>query len=321
MQTIEVALDHLPSIPARQQSMTRPLLGYHHRMRLLLLTARPNLRTNSRLCEAATALGVEVQVSDAVGVSALAAEDGLRPLGVESNGAGPDAVVARIGNWRPESLLAVLEAVIDSGVSTPNPPAAIRAGRDHWLTVTLLLAAGLPVPSTLAGADPETLAAAVVGHFGLPAVVKQRRSRMGIGVIRCATRDHLEAVLDSLWRVGDEIVVQRWLDGGDSSLRLLVVGEAVVAAARFESHEGEWRSNSARGGSATAHDPSPEERDLAVAAARALGLGHCGVDLVTTADGPVILEVNPTPGFLRLEEASGVDVARAIVAHALGRIG
>jgi RimK family alpha-L-glutamate ligase len=295
------------------------VLGYHHRVRLLLLTARPDLRTNARLCEAATEVGVKVQVVDAGAVSALAAENGLRPLAIESEGDQPDAVVARIGNWRPESLLAVLEALVDSGVSTPNPPAAIRTGRDHWLTITLLMAAGLPAPPTVAGADPESLATAVVGQLGLPAVVKQRRSRMGIGVIRCTTRDHLEAVLDSLWRVGDEVVVQRCLEGGDSSLRMLVVGNTVVAAARFEAGEGEWRSNSARGGSATAHDPSPEETRLAVAAARALGLGHCGVDMVTTGDGPVILEVNPTPGFLRLEEASGVDVARAIVAHALGR--
>ena len=141
--------------------------------------------------------------------------------------------------------------------------------------------AGLPVPPTLAGADPETLAAEAVRHLGLPAVVKQRRSRMGVGVIRCATRDHLEAVLDSLWRVGDEIVVQRWLAGGEHSLRLMVVGGAVVAAARFSAADGEWRSNSARGGSAEAYDASPDEKRLAVAAAAALGLGHCGVDLVS----------------------------------------
>ena len=140
---------------------------------------------------------------------------------------------------------------------------------------------------------------------------------MGVGVIRCATRDHLEAVLDSLWRVGDEIVVQRWLAGGEHSLRLLVIGGTVVAAARFSAAEGEWRSNSARGGSAEAHDASLDEERLAVAAAAALGLGHCGVDLVKGEAGPVILEINPTPGFLRLEEATGVDVARALVEHAV----
>jgi RimK family alpha-L-glutamate ligase len=190
-------------------------------------------------------------------------------------------------------------------------------GRDHWATATALARAGLPVPPTLAGADPEALAAAAVRHLGLPAVVKQRRSRMGVGVIRCETRDHLEAVLDSLWRVGDEIVVQRWLVGGEHSLRLLVVGGAVVAAARFSAAAGEWRSNAARGGTAEAHDPSPDEKKLAVAAAAALGLGHCGVDMVRAETGPVILEVNPTPGFLSLEEATGIDIARSLVEHAL----
>jgi RimK family alpha-L-glutamate ligase len=192
-------------------------------------------------------------------------------------------------------------------------------GRDHWATTMALTVAGLPVPPTLAGADPEALAAETVRSLGLPAVVKQRRSRMGVGVIRCATRDHLEAILDSLWRIGDEIVVQRWLAGGEHSLRLMVVGGSVVAAARFSAAKGEWRSNSARGGSAQAHDASPDEKRLAIAAAAALGLGHCGVDLVGSEAGPVILEINPTPGFLRLEEATGVDVARALVEHAVAR--
>ena len=79
---------------------------------------------------------------------------------------------------------------------------------------------------------------------------------------------------------------------------------------------GDWRSNAARGGSATAHDATADEIQLAVNATRALGLGHGGVDLVIGEGGPVVLEVNPTPGFLRLEEATGIDVARAIIEHA-----
>lgn len=286
-------------------------------MRLLLLSARRDLRTNTRLSEAAEEIGVDLELVDGVAASASLIDGDLKPLGIDTDRELPDAVLARIGNWRPESLLAVLEAFIACGVATPNPPAAIRMGRDHWATAVALTVAGLPVPPTLAGADPEALAAEAVRRLGLPAVVKQRRSRMGVGVIRCATRDHLEAVLDSLWRVGDEIVVQRWLAGGEHSLRLMVIGGAVVAAARFSAAEGEWRSNSARGGSAEAHDASPDEKRLAVAAAAALGLGHCGVDLVNGDAGPIILEINPTPGFLRLEEATGVDVARALVEHAV----
>jgi RimK family alpha-L-glutamate ligase len=287
-------------------------------MRLLLLSARPDLRTNTRLAEAAQDLGVDLELIDSVSASALLVDGGLRPLWIETNHGLPDAVLARVGNWRPESSLAVLEAFVACGVATPNPPAAIRRGRDHWQTVLALAEAGLPVPPTVAGADPEALAAEVDRHLGLPAVVKQRRSRMGVGVIRCATRDHLEAVLDSLWRVGDEIVVQRWLVGGGHSLRLLVVGGVVAAAARFSAAHGEWRSNSARGGSAEPYNPSAEEQKLAVAGAAALGLGQCGVDMVIGDVGPVILEINPTPGFLRLEEATGVDVARALVGNAVG---
>jgi len=288
-------------------------------MRLLLLSARPDLRTNTRLREAAEDLGIDLELVDAVATSAALIDGDLKPMGINTDRELPDAVLARVGNWRPESLLAVLEAFVACGVATPNRPAAIRTGRDHWATAMALTVAGLPVPPTLAGADPEALAAEAVLHLGLPVVVKQRRSRMGVGVIRCATRDHLEAVLDSLWRVGDEIVVQRWMAGGEHSFRLLVVGGEVVAAARFSAAEGEWRSNSARGGSAEAHDASPEEKKLAIAAAEAVGLGHCGVDLVMGDAGPVILEINPTPGFLRLEKATGIDVARALVEQAIAR--
>jgi ribosomal protein S6--L-glutamate ligase len=286
-------------------------------MRLVLLSARPELRANARLAEAAATLDVELSVVDATTASALLSDGNLCPVGVDGFEPLPDAVLARVGNWRPESVLAVLEAALARGVVTANPPHAIRLGRDHWATVTTLAAAGLPVPPTVAGSDPESLAAAAVDHFDLPVVVKQRRSRMGVGVIRCATRDHLEAVLDSLWRVGDEIIVQQWLPGGDCSFRLLVAGRRVVAAARFRAAGNEWRSNAARGGSAERYHPPADEIELAVTAAAILGLGQCGVDIVRDGNRPCVLEVNPTPGFLRLEEATGIDVARALVENAV----
>ncbi len=286
-------------------------------MNLLLLTARPELTTNSRLAEAATALGCRVAIVDTNALSAIASIDGVRAIGAAALDPVPDAVIARVGNWRPESTLAILEALVAAGAATPNLPAAIRLGRDHWSTIRVLASCGLPVPATVAGADAEALAAAAAERLGLPVVVKQRRSRMGVGVIRCATRDHLDAVLDSLWRLGDEVIVQQCLPEGVNTVRALVVDGAVVAAARFSANAGEWRSNAARSGSAAAYRPSADEARLAVAAAGALGLGHCGVDLVIEAAGPVVLEVNPTPGFLRLEQATGIDVAREIVRGAV----
>lgn len=287
-------------------------------MRLLVLTARPELEANRRLEEAAIHLGIDPLVVDAARVVAVSgASPALMWRDLDVLEEPPAAVLARVGNWRPESVLAALEVAIRAGVATPNLPQAIRAGRDHWRTVELLSTAGLPVPATVAGADPEELAKLAVGRLGLPCVVKQRRSRMGVGVIRCDARDQLEAVLDTLWRLGDEVVVQRFVDASGCSLRLLVVGGEVVAAARLAADVGEWRSNAARGGKATAHSPSPAERELAVAAARAIGLGQCGVDLLP-GDETFIVEVNPTPGFRHLEAAAGVDVARALVADAVG---
>jgi RimK family alpha-L-glutamate ligase len=283
---------------------------------LLLLTARLEVAANRRLGDAATGAGVTLRVVDANRVGAMA---GSKPRlwldGEDLLEQDPSAVLARVGNWRPDSVLAALETAIAAGVPTPNPPASIRLGRDHWLTVRHLAAAGVAAPESVAGADPEALARVAVEALGLPVVVKQRRSRMGVGVIRCATRDHLEAVLDSLWRVGDEVMVQRLVDSGGTSLRLVVVGGRVVAAARFVAAADEWRSNAARGGQALPHRVDGLEESLAIAAAAALGLGICGVDILPTPDGPVVVEVNPSPGFRHVEAASGVDVAREIVAE------
>jgi len=191
----------------------------------------------------------------------------------------------------------------------------VRTGRDHWRTAQVLAAAGIGFPATVAGADPEVLADIAAARLRFPVVVKQRRSRMGVGVIRCAGRDHLEAVLDSLWRLGDEVVVQEFVETEGVSLRCFVVGTEVVAAARFSAVGDEWRSNAARGGRVESLVPDGRLAALAVEAAGAAELGVCGVDLLPGEDGVVVGELNPTPGFVALEKATGADVASAVIDH------
>lgn len=287
-------------------------------MRFMILSARPGTASNQRLVQTAGAAGFDLAVVDATAVAADSAGELWRG-DVRVFNQPPDAVLARVGNWRPDSLLALLETMTARGVETPNPAPAIRIGRDHWRTIQALAAAGLPVPLTVAGADPETVAEVACHRLGFPMVVKQRRSRMGVGVIRCEHRDHLEAVLDSLWRIGDELLVQRYIETGGCSLRCLVVGSEVVATARFCATGTEWRSNAARGGRAEACSPDRRMIDLAVSAAETIGLGICGVDLFPGEDHMVIGELNPTPGFINLEAATGVDVAAAIIDHLAGR--
>ncbi len=285
-------------------------------MELHLISARPDLRVNASLREEADRRGVVLRVVDATRAAAVSGDrPGIRIEGSPLLDPPPGAVLARVGNWRPEATLALLEIYVARGIPTPNGPEAIRRGRDHWRTVLDLSRSGLPVPETVSGSDPEALAAEAVATLGLPVVVKQRRSRMGVGVIRCATRDHLEAVLDSLWRVGDEVVVQRWVETGGVSLRLLVVGGRVAAAGRFRAGAGEWRSNAARGARVEPWEPGDRERELALEAAEVLGLGVCGVDLLPGPGGVVVGEVNPTPGFAHIESATGAGVAGAVVEY------
>ena len=234
-------------------------------MKILILSARPETASNRRLLDAAAEKGLDCRIGNAIELAACTPSE-LVGAGGLADELTADAVLARVGNWRPESALALLEVITARGVPTPNTADAIRVGRDHWRTVRALAAAGLPVPETLAGADPEALASAAGHRLRFPVVVKQRRSRMGVGVIRCTSSDHLEAVLDSLWRVGDEVIVQRYHETSGRSLRVLVASDRVVAAAVLSAPAGEWRSNAARGGTATGWQPDDVATELAVAA-------------------------------------------------------
>jgi len=283
---------------------------------LAVLTARPELAIYRELEAAGARLGWEVATVDATRAVAAArpprAWDDGRPLA-------PAAVLPRVGAWRPESTLAVLEALQFAGARSLNDAAAIRTGRDHWATACALAAAGLPHPETVAGSEPEPLAAAAADLCGFPCVVKQRRSRRGVGVIRCAGRAELEAVLDAMWRLGEEVVVQRFCPPGGVARRVLVLSGAALAATEHRAAAGEFRANAARGAAVRAVEPPPEQSRLALAAARALGLGFAGVDLIPDGDGWLVGEVNPSPGWAHLASATGVPVAERLVG-ALARL-
>ena len=285
-----------------------------------VLTAKPELAIYEDLERAGEALGVRVRIIDAL---RLAARDSLPYFCAEGRPAtaGLCAVLPRVGNWRPASVLAVLASLRRAGVASLNEVGAIRSGRDHWETACALAATGLPHPETLAGSEPETLAAAAATSFGFPCVVKQRGSRQGIGVIRCAGRDELEAVLDSLWRIGDEVVVQRFCPPGGISVRVLVLDGEALGATEHTAPAGEFRSNAARGAGVRAVAADEPMRDLAICAARAVGLGFAGVDLIPDAGRWVVAEVNPSPGWRHFAAATGAPVAERLVEALVRRAG
>ncbi len=287
--------------------------------RLAVLTSKPDLPIYRELRAAARAAGHRLRVLDGLTLVARASPPGVWDPRRRAFLRGIAALLPRVGNWRPDSVLAVLAAFEASGVPTLNRPAAIRRGRDHWRTAAALAAAGLPHPETVAGAEPEALVAAVEATFAYPCVVKQRRSRMGVGVLRCATRAELEAVLDSCWRLGDEVIVQRFCPPGGVSRRVLVLDGEALGATEHRAAGGEFRANAARGAHVVGVELEETQADLALAAAAVVGLDFAGVDLLPDGERWVVGEVNPTPGWKHFAAATNIDVAGLVVAALLRR--
>ncbi len=288
-------------------------------VRLAVLTARPELPVHAEMVDAARRAGVDLVVLDALQLVGRSAPAGLYRGSEPYAAAGIAAVLPRVGNWHPSSVLAVLEALRAAGVPSLNEPEAIRRGRDHWRTAAALAAAGVPHPETLAGADPEALAAAAAAALGLPCVVKVRSSRQGIGVVLCERRDQLDATLAALLRLGEEVVVQRFCRTGGVSRRVLVLDGEPLAAAEHRAAAGEFRSNAARGGTVVPVALPAELADLAVGAAAVTGLAFAGIDLLPDGDRWLVGEVNPSPGWRHLAAATGAPVADALVAALLRR--
>ncbi|OFV80320.1 MAG: hypothetical protein A2Y78_15760 [Acidobacteria bacterium RBG_13_68_16] len=285
-----------------------------------VLTARPELPVYRDLEAAGERLGHRVLTLDALRLAARAAPPVAWSDGRELPLSEVRAVLPRVGNWRPDSTLAVLGAMQRAGVRSLNGGAAIRTGRDHWLTACALASAGLSHPETVAGAEPEVLAAAAEALCGFPCVVKLRRSRRGVGVIRCAGAAELEAVLDALWRLGEEPVVQRFCPPGGVSRRVLVLEDEALGATEHTAAAGEFRANASRGAEVCAVEIPQGLVELAVGAARAVGLGLAGVDLIPDGERWLVGEVNPSPGWNHFAAATGVPVADRLVA-ALVRLG
>lgn len=287
-------------------------------LELAVLTATPGLPIYEELVQQGLELGVSVHLWDATRLVAQF------PGGVLLNGE-PLAVdrvpvfLPRVGNWRPESTLSLITALERQGCIPFNRPEAIRVGRDHLRTVEKLSLAGIPHPQTVAGSDPEALALAS-RVLGFPVVVKARRSRQGVGVIRCGSLPELEAVLDTLFRLGEEVVVQRFCPPGGESFRALVLQGSVLGVTRHRAQEGEFRTNAARGGVVEAWSADTQLCSLAIAAAAACDLAFCGVDLWRDGEGLVVGEVNPTPGWKHFARATGVPVARLLLEAMLAKV-
>lgn len=290
-------------------------------LRLALLTREPKNYSSQRLVEAAQAAGHMIDIINTA--RCYLRVDTERPEVHYDGAALPqyDAVIPRIGASMTEYGMAVLRQFESTGAWCLNEAWAIGASRDKLLAHQLLSRQGIGMPLTAFAHSPKDTKDLVGLVDNPPVVLKLLSSTQGRGVVLAETKKAAESLVDAFRGLDANFLVQAFVkEAAGADVRCLVVGGRVVAAMKRQAAESEFRSNLHRGGSAVQVKLSTAERKAAIRAAKVLGLNVAGVDILQSNDGPMVLEVNSSPGLEGIETATGLDIAGGIVSHIERRV-
>jgi ribosomal protein S6--L-glutamate ligase len=285
-------------------------------MKIAMLARNAKLYSHQRLKEAAETRGHELDIIDTLRCYMNIAS--RRPE-VYYNGeklTGFDAVIPRIGASVTFYGMAVLRQFEMMGVYPLNESVAIGRSRDKLRSMQLMARDGIGLPVTTFAHDPKQTEEVLRLAGGAPIVIKLLEGTQGIGVVLADSDRSAKSVVEAFRGAGVNIMLQEFIkEAGGTDIRAIVIGGKVVAAMKRTGAEGDFRSNLHRGGSAQVVKLSSEERATAVRAAKSLGLNVCGVDMLRSNHGPVIMEVNSSPGLEGVEKATGLDIAGKIIEY------
>lgn len=283
-------------------------------MKIAILSRGPNLYSTRRLVEAAEANGHDVEVIDALRcyMNITANKPQIHYKGRILDGY--DAIIPRIGASVTFYGTAVLRQFEMMGVYPLNESVAISRSRDKLRTMQLLSRKGVGMPVTGFAHSPDDVDDLIEAVGGAPLVIKLLEGTQGVGVVLAETHSAASSVIEAFHGLNANILVQEFIEEAKGAdIRCFVVGGKVIAAMKRQGKEGEFRSNLHQGGSATLVKITPAERSTAIKAAKVMGLNVCGVDLLRSNDGPVVMEVNSSPGLEGIEEASAKNIAGMII--------
>ncbi|TQV83767.1 30S ribosomal protein S6--L-glutamate ligase [Denitrobaculum tricleocarpae] len=283
-------------------------------MKIAMMARNPDLYSHRRLKEAAEERGHELDIINTLRCYMNIAS--RRPA-IYYNGEKLqhyDAVIPRIGASVTYYGLAVLRQFEVMGVYPLNESVAIGRSRDKLRSLQILSREGIGLPVTTFAHDPKQTEEVLELAGGAPLVIKLLEGTQGIGVVLADSDRSAKSVIEAFRGAKVNILVQEFIkEAGGTDIRALVVGGKVVAAMQRQGAEGDFRSNLHRGGSAQMIKISPEERSTAIRSAKAMGLNVCGVDMLRSNHGPVVMEVNSSPGLEGVERATGIDVAGKVI--------
>ena len=283
-------------------------------MKIAILSRNKNLYSTRRLIEACEQRGHEPMVIDALRTYMDVVSS--KPEAHFKGDVLPyfDAIIPRIGASVTFYGTAVLRQFEVMGSFPLNESVAISRSRDKLRSLQLLSRKGVGLPNTGFANSPDDIQDLLKMVGGAPLVVKLLEGTQGIGVVLAETKKAAESVIEAFMGLKANILVQEYIkEASGADIRCLVVGGKVVAAMKRQAQAGEFRSNLHRGGSASLIKITPDERATAVKAAKVMGLNVAGVDLLRSERGPLVMEVNSSPGLRGIEEATGKDVASMII--------
>ncbi|MDT8407754.1 MAG: 30S ribosomal protein S6--L-glutamate ligase [Methylococcales bacterium] len=283
-------------------------------MKIALLSRNASLYSTRRLVEAAEQRGHEIRVIDVLRcyMEITSTRPSIHYKGEVLNDF--DAVIPRIGASVTFYGTAVLRQFEMMGTFPLNESVAISRSRDKLRSLQLLSRKGIGLPITGFAHKPDDVDDLIKMVGGAPLVIKLLEGTQGIGVVLAETKQAAESVIQAFMGLKTNILVQEYIkEAGGADIRCFVIGDKVVAAMKRQGKDGDFRSNLHRGGSSSLIRITPEERSIAVRAAKTMGLNVAGVDLLRSNHGAVIMEVNSSPGLEGIETATGKDIAGMMI--------
>lgn len=283
-------------------------------MKIAILSQDASLHSTKRLKEAGEAQGHEMKVINYLRCYMNITSNKPSVIYQGEPLENFDAIIPRIGASRTFYGTAVVRQFEVMGVFSANESQAISRSRDKLRCLQILARAGVGLPVTGFAHDTQDIDGLIKTVGGAPVVIKLLEGTQGIGVVLAETHQAAKSVIEAFRGLDANILVQEFIkEAGGADLRCFVVGDKVVASMRRQGAPGEFRSNLHRGGKAEKIKLSPEERSTAVRSAKAMGLKVAGVDLLRSNHGPVVMEVNSSPGLEGIEKATEIDVAGKII--------
>ena len=285
-------------------------------MKIAILSRNARLYSTRRLVETAEQHGHEVIVLDHLKCVLVIEKNHPHIFYGGNEVIGVDAIIPRIGTSVTFYGAAVVRQFEQMKVFSSVESQALVRSRDKLRSMQLLAKAGIGIPKSAFASIPKNIDSVLEQVGGAPVVIKLLEGTQGIGVILAETHKSAKSVIESFLALKANILVQEFIkEAGGADIRAFVVDGKIVGAIKRQGLPGEFRSNLHRGGSAQVIELTKEEKETAIKSAKKLGLAIAGVDMLQSSRGPLVMEVNSSPGLEGIEGATGLDIAGKIIEY------